>query len=138
MENELKQMGRRLGELRTIMNVSVAEMARITGLTEAEYIAQEKGETDSSFTFIYRCAERLGVDMRALVTGEGPKLSFYNVTHAAEGGMPIRRRAGFEYLHLAPLLKDRRADPFLVTAPPEAEENTRTFPIFSPFSQGCR
>ena len=122
MENELKQMGRRLGELRTIMNVSVAEMARITGLTEAEYIAHEKGETDSSFTFIYRCAERLGVDMRALVTGEGPKLSFYNVTHAAEGGMPIRRRAGFEYLHLAPLLKDRRADPFLVTAPPEAED----------------
>ncbi|MBR2872205.1 MAG: helix-turn-helix transcriptional regulator, partial [Lentisphaeria bacterium] len=70
MDNELKQMGKRLGELRTIMDVSVAEMARITGTTEAEYIAHEAGEIDSSFTFIYRCAERLGVDMSALVTGE--------------------------------------------------------------------
>ena len=124
MDNELKQMGKRLGELRTIMDVSVAEMARITGTTEAEYIAHEAGEIDSSFTFIYRCAERLGVDMSALVTGESPKLSFYNVTHAEEGGMPIRRRAGFEYLHLSPLLKDRQADPFLVTAPPQSEDST--------------
>lgn len=112
MDNELKQMGKRLGELRTIMDVSVAEMARITGVSEAEYIAHEAGEIDSSFTFIYRCAERLGVDMSDLVTGDTPKLSFYNVTHAEEGGMPIRRRAGFEYLHLSPLLKDRQADPF--------------------------
>ena len=123
MDNELKQMGKRLGELRTIMDVSVAEMARITGITEAEYIAHEAGEIDSSFTFIYRCAERLGVDMSALVTGDTPKLSFYNVTHAEEGGMPIRRRGGFEYLHLSPLLQDRQADPFLVTAPPQEEDN---------------
>ena len=123
MDNELKQMGKRLGELRTIMDVSVAEMARITGITEAEYMAHESGEIDSSFTFIYRCAERLGVDMSALVTGDTPKLSFYNVTHAEEGGMPIKRRAGFEYLHLSPLLKDRQADPFLVTAPPQPEDH---------------
>ena len=123
MDNELKQMGKRLGELRTIMDVSVAEMARITGITEAEYIAHEAGEIDSSFTFIYRCAERLGVDMSDLVIGDAPKLSFYNVTHAEEGGMPIKRRAGFEYLHLSPMLKDRQADPFLVTAPAQDEDS---------------
>ena len=123
MDNELKQMGKRLGELRTIMDVTVAEMARITGITEAEYIAHEAGEIDSSFTFIYRCAERLGVDMSDLVIGDAPKLSFYNVTHAEEGGMPIKRRAGFEYLHLSPMLKDRQADPFLVTAPAQDEDS---------------
>ena len=52
MDNELRQMGKRLRELRTIMDVSVAEMARITGITEAEYMAHESGEIDSSFTFI--------------------------------------------------------------------------------------
>jgi len=33
--------------------------------------------------------------------------------------MPIRRRAGFEYLHLAAMLKNRHAEPFMVKAPPQ-------------------
>ncbi|MBE6373647.1 MAG: cupin domain-containing protein [Lentisphaerae bacterium] len=120
MENQLTLMGKRLKELRTILEVSVAEMAQITELTEEEYLAHEAGTTDSSFTFIYRCAQRLGVDISQLVTGESPKLSFYTLTRN-HGGMPIRRRAGFEYRHLAALLKHRQAEPFVVKAPPEDE-----------------
>ena len=121
-ENQLMQMGRRLRELRTILEVSPAEMAKITELSEEEYLAHEAGTVDSSFTFIYRCAERLGVDISQLVTGESPKLSFYTLTRH-NGGMPIRRRAGFEYLHRAAHLKHRQADPFVVTAPPQDENS---------------
>ena len=122
MENQLTLMGKRLKELRTILEVSVAEMARITEVTEEEYLAHEAGTIDSSFTFIYRCAQRLGVDISQLVTGESPKLSFYTLTRN-QGGMPIRRRAGFEYLHRAALLKHRQAEPFVVKAPPQDENS---------------
>ena len=37
-------------------------------------------------------------------------------------GMPIRRRAGFEYQHLAYLLRGRMCEPFLVKAPYRKEE----------------
>ena len=122
MENHLTQMGKRLRELRTVLEVSVAEMARVTELSEEEYLAHEAGTVDSSFTFIYRCAERLGVDISQLVTGESPKLSFYTLTRN-NAGMPIRRRAGFEYLHRAALLKHRQAEPFVVKAPPQDEND---------------
>ena len=106
MENQLATIGNRLRELRTILEISIPEMARVTGVTEADYADHEEGRVDFSFTFLYRCAERFGVDMSALVTGETPKLSTYHLNRLG-GGMPIRRRAGFEYLHLASLLKNR-------------------------------
>ena len=122
MENQLVQMGSRLRELRTVLEIPVEEMARVTKTTTGEYLAHEAGSIDSSFTFIYRCAERLGVDMSQLVTGESPKLSFYTLTRH-ECGMPIRRREGFEYLHQAGLLKNRQAEPFLVKAPVQDEND---------------
>ncbi|MBO5762472.1 MAG: AMP-binding protein, partial [Lentisphaeria bacterium] len=121
MENQLGAIGKRLRELRTVLEISIPEMARITGVTEADYLGHEEGKVDFSFTFLYRCAERFQVDMSQLVKGESPKLTSYHLTRQGTG-MPIRRRAGFEYLHLASLLKNRSADPFIVTAPPQPED----------------
>ena len=75
MDNQLVTMGKRIREIRTILDISIAEMARITNISEEEYIAHEEGKVDSSFTFILRCANRFGVDISALVSGESPKLS---------------------------------------------------------------
>ena len=55
MESQLKQMGNRIREIRTILEISVEEMAQVTGLSEAEYLKHEEGLVDSSFTFIYHC-----------------------------------------------------------------------------------
>ncbi len=122
MENQLAAIGKRLREMRAILEIPVSEMARITGVTEADYLGHEDGQVDFTFTFLYRCAERFGVDMSALVTGETPKLTSYHLNRLG-GGMPIKRRAGFEYLHLASMLKNRSADPFLVKAPPQPEDH---------------
>jgi len=113
--NQLKQMGRRIRENRLILEISVEEMAQVTGVSPAEYLAHEEGTVDSSFSFLYHCAERFGVDIRALVTGEAPKLSFYALTRNGSG-MRIKRRQEFEYRHLAPNLKNRQAEPFVVKA----------------------
>ena len=116
MEKSLELMGRRIREARTVLDIPVAEMARLHDISEDEYLKHEAGEVDSSFTFLLRCAERFGVDIGTLVTGESPRLSAYTLTRAGKG-VPIKRRAGFEYLHQAAHLKNRYSEPFIVTAP---------------------
>lgn len=102
-------------QLRQNCDISVQEMADAVGVSVEEYVAFESGKTDQSFTFLFKCANKLGVDISELVMGDDPKLQFYNVTHKGEG-MPIKRRAGFDYIHIAPLLKNRISEPFVVTA----------------------
>ena len=86
MENQLKLIGGRIEETRKVLEISVEEMAQVTGVTPEEYLAHERGDVDHSFTFIYHCAKRFGVDISALVLGETPKLSFYSLTRK-DGGM---------------------------------------------------
>ena len=54
-------------------------------------------------------------DISELVTGDVPKLSYYTIVRKGEG-MPIRRRAGFDYQHMAYRLKGRPVEPFIVRA----------------------
>ncbi len=112
----MKQMGCRIKEMRNVLDIPVSEMAALHGISEADYLKHENGEVDASFTFLYRCAERFGVDISSLITGDSPKLSFYTITRKG-GGSHIQRREGFNYLHQAALFKNRQTEPFIVTAP---------------------
>lgn len=121
MEPNIKEVAGRIRALREDMDLSMKEMADATGRSVAEYAAQESGEHDLSFTFLYKCAETFGVDVIELLTGENPHLTSYSLTRACEG-LSIKRRAGFEYLHKAPHFRHKLAEPFLVTAPYLPEE----------------
>lgn len=124
MEPNIKEVAGRIRALREDMDLTMQEMADATGRSVAEYAAQESGEHDLSFTFLYKCAERLGVDVIELLTGENPHLTGYSLTRAADG-LSIKRRAGFEYLHKAPHFKGKLCEPFLVTAPYLEEEQNQ-------------
>lgn len=133
MEPNINEVACRIRSLREDLNLTQQEMADATGRSLAEYAAQESGEQDLSFTFLYKCAERLGVDVVDLLTGENPHLSGYSLMRAAEG-LSIKRRAGFEYLHKAPHFQNKLAEPFLVTAPyVEAEQDA---PIHLSYHEG--
>ena len=116
MEPNIKEVANRIRALREDMDITAAEMADATGRTLTEYLAQESGEEDLSFTFLYKCADRLGVDVIEILTGEDPHLTGYALTRSGDG-LVIRRRAGFEYLHKAPHFRNKLAEPFMVTAP---------------------
>lgn len=133
MEPNIKEVANRIKALREDLGISIDEMAQATGRTHGEYEAQESGEQDLSFTFLYKCAERLGVDVIELLTGENPHLSAYSLTRAHDG-LSIKRRAGFEYLHKAPHFKNKLCEPFLVTAPYLEEEQNK--PIHLSFHEG--
>ncbi len=124
MEPNLKEVAHRIQALREDLDITVQEMAEVTGRSVAEYVAQESGEQDLSFTFLYKCAGRLGVDVIELLTGETPHLKGYCLTRASEG-LSIKRRAGFEYLHKAPHFQNKRCEPFWVNAPYLEEEQDK-------------
>jgi transcriptional regulator with XRE-family HTH domain len=123
MEIRIVEVAERIRSLREIMNFSVEEMAQAVDYSVERYESAEKGEIDFSINFLYKCADKFGVDMVELITGEKPKLSFYSVTRKG-AGLPMERRSGFNYFHLGARLKDKLCEPFIVTAPySEAEQN---------------
>ena len=74
MEPNIKEVAGRIRALREDVGLTMQEMAEATGRSVNEYAAQESGEEDLSFTFLYKCAQRLGVDVIELLTGEKPHL----------------------------------------------------------------
>ena len=123
METRIIETAERIRALRDIMEISVEDMAEWLGVAPEVYLEYESGGRDFSFTFLYKCADRFGVDIVELLTGEAPKLSFYSIVRKGEG-LDMKRRAGFKYEHMAARFKDKTAEPFVVTAPyiPELED----------------
>lgn len=115
MENKITEISQRIRELREILEIGIEEMALCTGLTPASYLALESGSSDFTFSFIYKCAQRFGVDVTDILKGSSPTLTSFSVTRAGDG-LPIARRRGFTYDNLAPLFKGKLAEPFLVCA----------------------
>jgi len=133
MELKLAEVAERIKTLREIMEFSEEEMAQKTGVTVEEYRAFESGEADFTFTFIFKCAEVFSVDMIEILTGEKPKLSFYSIVRSGTG-LPITRRKGFSYQHLAYRFTGKLSEPFLVRAPYSEEEQTQ--PIHLSYHDG--
>ena len=123
LKAQLQEVAERIRTMREITGLSEEEMARCTGVSPEEYTRCEEGEQDFSFTFIYKCAKRFGVDPTDLIKGVSPTLSSYTIVRHGDG-LPITRRHGFKYLNLAPLFKNKTAEPFFVTMPySEAEQH---------------
>ena len=121
MENVLSEVASRIREMREIREISTEEMASAAGVSHDAYLQFEEGNSDFTFTFIYKCAARLGVETTDLLGGESPTLEEYCVNRAGKG-LPIARRKGFSYNNIAPLFKRKIAEPFVVKAPFSPEE----------------
>ena len=124
MAANIAEIANRIKTLREDLEITADQMAKATGVTPEEYAVLETGEQDFSFTFLHHVANRLGVDIVELLTGENPHLTGYSVTRAGEG-LPLKRRAGFEYQHLAATFRGKRVEPFVVRAPYSEEEQTK-------------
>jgi mannose-6-phosphate isomerase-like protein (cupin superfamily) len=121
MEYSIEQVAERIRGMRDILEISIEEMAQCVGVPLEEYVACEQGKKDYSFTFLYICAERFGIDLAELLTGEMPKLNHYTIVRKGYG-LSVKRRNGLIYNHLAYLFKDKIAEPFLVTCEYHEEE----------------
>ena len=115
MKEQLEIIAERIRGLRELEGVTEQEMAVLLDISAEDYQAYESGARDFSFTFLYTVAGKLGVDITELLTGDVPKLRLCSLVRNGEG-LPIERRRGFAYQHMAYMFRDKAADPFRVTA----------------------
>ncbi len=120
MDTRIIDIAERIRCLRDIMDFSVEEMAEATGMDPETYLEFESGGCDFNFTFLYKCAEKFGVDIVELLTGDAPKLDFYSIVRKNEG-LDIKRHHGFVYKHMAYRFREKMVEPFVVTVPYSAE-----------------
>ena len=85
VQDKIKQIADRIRELRLITGLSVAEMAKRTGMSESEYEQCEAGNRNLSIAFLYHCTLSFGVDMGDIIEGKSPKLRAYALTRRGEG-----------------------------------------------------
>ena len=130
MNYDIKDVSQRLKGTREYLDISVAELAAKTNTSIDEYRQLENGEKDFSLSFLHDCAVALGVDIVELLTGNAPTLKKYSLAKNGKG-LPIKRREGFDYQHIAHLFKDKKAEPFMVTAPYSAEEQSKPIALSS-------
>jgi len=128
-----QEVAARIRSLREDYEISIEEMAEATGRSASEYVARESGDMDLTFTFVYKCAKKFGVDVVELLTGESPRLRHYEVVRANEG-LVLERHTDFHYLHKAPHFKDRLGEVFLVDVPYQPESQNE--PIHLSYHKG--
>jgi len=117
MTEQLIDIGTRLAGLRQIQGYSEADFARRMEITDKDLAAYEKGERDFSFSFLYKAAQVLGVDIMDLMSGDSPRLSTCCLVRAG-GGYAVDRLAAYSYKHLAFTFRDKLSEPFMVTTAP--------------------
>ena len=121
MDYSLKEVAGRIKDLREAKGYSPDELAKLTGVSVEDYLLLEQGETDFSFTFIYKCAKACDVEVVDLLEGRSTTLTSFAITRRGEG-LKILKQHGVEYNNLAPKFKDKLAEPFLVKFPYIPEE----------------
>ena len=121
MDYSLKEVAGRIKDLREAKGYTQEELAKLTGVTLDDYILLEQGETDFSFTFIYKCAKACNVEVVDILEGTSTTLSSFAITRKGEG-LKILKKYGVEYNNLAPKFRGKLAEPFLVKFPYLPEE----------------
>ena len=130
MDYNLKEVAGRIKELREAKGYTQEQLAKLTGVSAEDYKVLEKGETDFSFTFIYKCAKACGVEVVDILEGTSTTLTSFSITRKGEG-LKILKKDGFVYNNLAPKFKEKMAEPFLVKFPYLPEEQNAPIKLSS-------
>ena len=136
LDSKIKEIAGRIKELREIMGISIAEMAKKTAVSEEEYLLCENGESDLHFAFIYRCANAFNVDVTDIIEGYSPRLKSYTVTRRGEG-QRIEKAHGMTYYNLAPAFKNRIAEPLYVKSVYSEEAQNKPIEVTTHSGQEC-
>ena len=136
LDLKIKEMAKRIRELREIENYTPEQMAQSTGVSVEEYIKCENGEKDLNFAFIYRCASALKVNVTDIIEGYSPNLKSYTVTRAG-AGQQIAKAHGMTYYNLAYAFKNRIAEPLYVRSVYDEDAQNRDIELTKHAGQEC-
>jgi transcriptional regulator with XRE-family HTH domain len=126
MTDDIKQIAKRIKELRDISGDSIESLAKEFKITVDEYKKYESGETDIPVSFLYEIANKFKVELTAILTGGEPKLSTF--CHVKKGkGVSVERRKQYKYQSLAYNFLHKKGEVFLVTVEPDKTESQLHF-----------
>ena len=114
MNEQFRDIGARLSDLREINEISVEKMASQLGISVDEYRDYEAGKNDFAISFLCNAAKILDVDVFDIMGGDTPKLSTCTVVKRGHG-FQVNRSHDYDYRHLAYTFRNKKAEPFLVT-----------------------
>lgn len=121
MSEQLRQVAERLRGLREIEGVSQEALAAEFEIPLDLYQKYENGEADIPVSFLYDVAEKFGVELTAILTGENPRLKMY--CHVKNGeGLDVERRKEYKYQNLAFNFSNKHSEVFMVTVPPTSDD----------------
>ena len=136
LDLKIKEMSARIRELRSVMGLSVEEMAEKTDVTVEQYMQCEQGLSDLNFAFIYRCANALKVDVTDIIEGHSPKLKAFTITRAGKG-QNVGNAHGMTYYNLASSFKSRVAEPLYVVSKYSESEQNKPLELTTHDGQEC-
>jgi quercetin dioxygenase-like cupin family protein/DNA-binding XRE family transcriptional regulator len=117
---DFTEIGMRIKGLREACDVTPEELAQELGVTAAKYLAWEATGADVPVSAVYHIANRFGVDLIELLTGDYARLDTFEVVRAHEG-LTVERYPGYHFADLAFRFRDKVMQPFLVTLEPGDE-----------------
>ena len=120
MSDQIKMIASRIRDLREIAGLSIESLANQLNIDVETYTKYEGGNTDIPVSFLYLIANKFNVELSAILTGDAPKLHTYQLVRRG-AGVSVERREAYKYQNLAYNFIGKRAEPFIVTVPPESE-----------------
>ncbi len=121
MKYDISEVSARLRATRESLDFTPEQIAKAANISTEEYIEYESGKKDLSLSILDECAEALGIEMIELLTGMTPTLQTYSLVRKGEG-LPIERRIGLTYQHMAYLFKNKKVEPIWVHVPYEPDQ----------------
>lgn len=116
MLEQIKLIAKRLSGLREVEGMSCEELAAAMSIPTEVYERYESGEVDIPMSFLYEVAEKFGIELTELLTGDAPKLKVYQLVRAGEG-LDVERRAPYQYQSLAFNFQHKKGEIFTVVVP---------------------
>lgn len=121
MSEQLHQIGARIKYLREISGLPVESLADDFGVSPDTYQSYESGTEDIPVGILLEIARKFNVDLNEILKGEAPRLHAYCLVREGKG-ISIERRKQYGYQSLAYNFLHKKAEPFLVTVDPAADE----------------
>jgi len=126
MNEEIIQIAQRIKTLREIKGITQENLAGNLKISLDDYKSMENGKTDISVAQLLKISHTLNIELVAILTGEDPKLHQYCVVRKGHG-ISAERKKQYKYENLAYNFAHKLAEPFIVIAEPEAENQNLQF-----------
>jgi transcriptional regulator with XRE-family HTH domain len=126
MTEQIKQIADRIKGLREISGISAESLSKELDINLKNYLEYESGSLDIPVSFLYKIAQKLDIELSALLSGDNPKLRVYCIVRKGKG-LFVEREKQYKYESLANNFVDKKVEPFMVTIDPEPEGTSANF-----------